>query len=46
MRFADRTEELSSLNDSYSENGPNLVVIYRRRRIGKTEPIRKFGVKW
>ena len=43
MRFVDRAEELSSLNDSYSAKGSNLVVIYGRRRIGKTELIRRFG---
>lgn len=43
MRFVDRIEELSSLNDSYSAKGSNLVVIYGRRRIGKTELIKRFG---
>jgi len=43
MRFVDRKEELSSMNDSYSAKSSNLIVIYGRRRIGKTELIRRFG---
>jgi AAA+ ATPase superfamily predicted ATPase len=46
MKFVDREEELSSMEDSYSANGSDLIVVYSRRRIGKTEPIRKFGAKW
>ena len=43
MKFVDREEELSSMDDSYSVNGSNLIVIYGRRRIGKTELINRFG---
>jgi len=43
MKFIDRDKEISSLNDSYSSKGSKLIVIYGRRRIGKTELIKKFG---
>ena len=43
MKFVDREEELSSMDDSYPVNGSNLIVIYDRRRIGKTELIKRFG---
>ena len=43
MNFVDRDDELSSLHDSYSSKGEALVVIYGRRRIGKTELMQKFG---
>ncbi|EQD36317.1 DEXX-box ATPase, partial [mine drainage metagenome] len=43
MNFVDRTAELSSLEDSYSAKSSNLIVVYGRRRIGKTELIKRFG---
>ena len=43
MKFVDRVDELSSMNDSYKAKSSNLIIIYGRRRIGKTELIRKFG---
>ena len=46
MKFVDMEEELSSIVNSYSANGSDLIVVYRRRRISKTEPSRKFGAKW
>ena len=43
MKFVDRVDELSSMDDSYRAKSSNLIVIYGRRRIGKTELIRRFG---
>ena len=43
MKFVDREEELSSMDDSYSANGSDLIVVYGRRRVGKTELIKKEG---
>lgn len=38
----DRNEELQFLNELYSKNAFNLVVIYGRRRVGKTTIIKAF----
>jgi len=43
MNFVDRENELSSMLDSYSSKSSNLVVIYGRRRVGKTELVERFG---
>jgi len=43
MRFVDRKEELAALNEAYLTRNSNLVVVYGRRRIGKTELIKRFG---
>ena len=40
--FIGRTEELQFLEDRYSTNGGQLVVLYGRRRVGKTETLRQF----
>lgn len=40
--FVDRERELEFLESIYRESGFNLVVLYGRRRVGKTELIRKF----
>lgn len=40
--FIGRQEELNFLEEKYKEKEGQLVVIYGRRRIGKTETIRKF----
>ncbi|MGC9142952.1 MAG: ATP-binding protein, partial [Candidatus Micrarchaeia archaeon] len=45
MKFVNREEELDSLIEAYDSKVPNLVVIYGRRRIGKTALIKKFGEK-
>ncbi|MCK4613494.1 MAG: ATP-binding protein [Thermoplasmata archaeon] len=42
QRFIDRYRELEFLEQKYREKGPQLIVIYGRRRIGKTELIREF----
>lgn len=42
MRFINRKLELSSLNKKWAENKPQLVIIYGKRRVGKTELIKQF----
>ena len=41
--FIGRDYELSSLEESYKTQGSNLVVVYGRRRIGKSHLIRHFA---
>ena len=41
MKFIGRRDELSALNREYT-NGHGFVVIYGRRRIGKTTLIKEF----
>ena len=41
MRFIGRQQELSKLNDEYNREG-SFVVIYGRRRVGKTTLIKEF----
>ncbi len=40
--FIDRDEELSFLESEYAKNSSSLVIIYGRRRVGKTELALKF----
>lgn len=40
--FIGRETELSFLQDKYSENRGQLIVLYGRRRVGKTETLREF----
>lgn len=40
--FIGREVELSFLQDKYDENRGQLVVLYGRRRVGKTETLREF----
>lgn len=42
MQFVNRTEELASLESEYRRKGGSFVVMYGRRRTGKTTLIRKF----
>lgn len=42
MKFIGRHKELSTLENLYSQNDFQFVVIYGRRRIGKTALINKF----
>ncbi len=42
MRFINRAEELKSLNAKWKENKPHFVIIYGKRRVGKTELIKQF----
>lgn len=40
--FIGREQELTFLNESYNSNHAEMVVVYGRRRVGKTELITKF----
>ena len=40
--FIGREAELKFLNDKYNDNGGQLIVLYGRRRVGKTETLREF----
>jgi len=40
--FVNRHQEIKILNDRYEQNHPEMIVIYGRRRVGKTELIRHF----
>ncbi len=42
LNFVDRRAELDQLNHAHSQNGFHFVVIYGRRRVGKTELIKQF----
>ena len=42
-KFIDRYEEQEFLNDEYKKDTSSLVVLYGRRRIGKTALITEFG---
>ena len=42
MRFINRAEELKSLNAKWKESKPHFVIIYGKRRVGKTELIKQF----
>ena len=40
--FIGRQNELIFFNNKYNENGGQLIVLYGRRRVGKTETLREF----
>lgn len=40
--FVDREAELEFLERRYREERPHLLVIYGRRRVGKTELLKRF----
>lgn len=40
--FIGREQELKFLQDKYDENKGQLIVLYGRRRVGKTETLREF----
>ena len=40
--FIGREQELKFLQDKYDENNGQLIVLYGRRRVGKTETLREF----
>ena len=42
MKFVNRQEELAFLNKKWAEHGPQLLVLYGKRRVGKTELVKKF----
>ena len=41
-QFVDRTEELRILEKQYNREDPSLVVLYGRRRVGKTSLCTEF----
>jgi len=43
QQFFDRERELAWLEELYRRDGAQLVVLYGRRRIGKTELLRRFA---
>ncbi len=45
QQFVDREEELAFLDEAW-KRGPQLIVIYGRRRIGKTELLLRFARDW
>ena len=47
MEFVDREEELKALKENYKSKKASFVVMYGRRRLGKTELIKQFlkGIK-
>ncbi|MDQ7824984.1 MAG: ATP-binding protein [Candidatus Eremiobacteraeota bacterium] len=42
MHFIDRERELMYLNEAYQREGSQFIVIYGKRRVGKTELVRRF----
>ena len=40
--FVNRREELKALNSHYKSKKPEFIMIYGRRRIGKTELVTHF----
>ncbi len=42
MKFIGRRRELAFLESCYTQNAAQLVVMYGRRRVGKTETLRRF----
>ena len=40
-RFVDREDELRRLRDCYESDDADMVVIFGRRRLGKTELVRE-----
>ena len=41
-RFVDREQEMATLQSEYERDGSALVVLYGRRRVGKTTLISEF----
>lgn len=42
LPFIDRVEELGSLEKAHSGKGFSFIVIYGRRRVGKTSLLKRF----
>ncbi len=42
QQFVDRVPELDFLERKYAEDRAQMIIIYGRRRVGKTELIKKF----
>ena len=43
FRFTDRRQELEYIENMYRQQGAQLLVVYGRRRLGKTTLLRKFA---
>ncbi len=43
LNFIDRKNELELLEERYASDNPEFIIIYGRRRIGKTELIKRFS---
>lgn len=43
MSFIGRSDELTFLNTAYAKRDAQLVIVYGRRRVGKTECLRQFS---
>ncbi|MBA5942286.1 MAG: ATP-binding protein [Methanophagales archaeon] len=41
-KFVDREDELKFLERKYEDKSAQLIIIYGRRRVGKTELMKKF----
>lgn len=42
MPFIDRFDEMAALEEEYHRDGASLVILYGRRRVGKTELLNEF----
>ena len=42
VRFIDRIDEMTALEHEYQRDSASMVIVYGRRRVGKTELIRHF----
>ena len=42
LQFVDRRDELQALNRLLNEKGAALVLLYGRRRVGKTRLVQEF----
>ncbi len=42
-KFVNRSEELAFLNEQYKSDSASMVVLYGRRRLGKTSLIHEFA---
>jgi len=43
LKFINRVDELNNLNERYNSSQSEFIIIYGRRRIGKTELIKQFA---
>ena len=43
IKFINRKEELAFLEDIYHQKGTKVVILYGRKRVGKTEIIKAFS---
>ena len=43
LKFVNRVKELKILEERYRSKKPEFLIIYGRRRIGKTELIKQFA---